>query len=211
MSTQQPIHQVLAAVMQDVGAVAKKDRNAAQGFNFRGVDAVVNAVAPALRKHGVLVVPHAIDVRHRDITTANGKAARECIVLATYRFWGPAGDHLDIQAPGESMDMGDKSCPKAMSVAFRTALLQALCLPTDEADPDHDTYERGAAPKDDEAETIRGQIRNFATAKQIPLRQVMSDFEARTQENIRDASVPILLGYLNDIKANGIRQEAACS
>lgn len=211
MTTHQPIHQALTAVMQDVGAVAKKDRNAAQGFNFRGIDAVVNAVAPALRKHGVLVVPHAIDVRHRDITTANGKAARECIVVATYRFWGPAGDHLDIQTAGEAMDMGDKSCPKAMSVAFRTALLQALCLPTDEADPDHDTYERGVAPTDDEAEKVRSQIRNVATAKHIPLREVMADFEKRTRENIRDAAVPVLLGYLNDLKANGIRQEAECS
>jgi hypothetical protein len=31
-----------------------------------------------------------------------------------------------------------------MSVALRTALLQALSLPTDEKDPDEDTYERAA-------------------------------------------------------------------
>jgi thermostable 8-oxoguanine DNA glycosylase len=32
-----------------------------------------------------------------------------------------------------------------MSVAFRTALLQALSLPTDEADPDSSSYERSSA------------------------------------------------------------------
>jgi hypothetical protein len=45
--------------------------------------------------------------------------------------------------------MGDKAAPKAMSVAFRTALLQALALPTDEPDPDSQSFEReeAKAPK----------------------------------------------------------------
>ena len=49
--------------------------------------------------------------------------------------------------PGESMDAGDKGTPKAMSVALRIALLQALCIPTDEPDPDTHSYERAAAPQ----------------------------------------------------------------
>jgi hypothetical protein len=40
------------------------------------------------------------------------------------------------------MDSGDKAAPKAMSVAYRIALLQALNLPTDDADPDSQSYER---------------------------------------------------------------------
>jgi hypothetical protein len=40
------------------------------------------------------------------------------------------------------MDWGDKGTPKAMSVAFRTFLLQALTIPTDEAEPDAQVYER---------------------------------------------------------------------
>ena len=43
------------------------------------------------------------------------------------------------------MDSGDKATPKAMSVAFRIALLQALALPTDEPDPDSYAYERAEA------------------------------------------------------------------
>ena len=44
--------------------------------------------------------------------------------------------------PGESMDFGDKGAPKAMSVAYRIALLQTLCIPTDDPDPDSQSYER---------------------------------------------------------------------
>jgi hypothetical protein len=40
------------------------------------------------------------------------------------------------------MDFGDKGAPKAMSVAYRIALLQALCIPTDDTEPDAQSYDR---------------------------------------------------------------------
>ena len=52
----------------------------------------------------------------------------------------------------EAWDSGDKAAPKAMSVAFRTALLQALALPTDDPDPDSQSYERD---NDRKAERVR--------------------------------------------------------
>ncbi len=44
------IAQALNEVMKAVGGIAKKDRNQAQGFNFRGIDSVVNAVSTQLQK-----------------------------------------------------------------------------------------------------------------------------------------------------------------
>ena len=55
--TQLSIAQAMTAIMKEVGAIAKKDKNTSQGFNFRGIDSVVNAVSPALQKYGVVVVP----------------------------------------------------------------------------------------------------------------------------------------------------------
>jgi hypothetical protein len=136
--------EALLAVMGDVQAVGKGDRNNQQGYNFRGIDAVVNAVGPAFRKHGVIAVPHSSEARYRDVQTSTGKPSRECTVTVTYRFYGPAGDHIEAEVPGESMDFGDKGAPKAMSVAYRIALLQALCIPTDEPEPDSHSYERSA-------------------------------------------------------------------
>ncbi len=144
MAEQPSVVVALAAVMEEVRSVRKTDRNSQQNYAFRGIDAVVNAVGPALRKHGVVVVPMLESVNYRDVQTSTGKASRECTVTVRYRFHGPAGDHLDCVTPGESMDFGDKGAPKAMSVAYRIALLQALCLPTDDADPDHAAYERGS-------------------------------------------------------------------
>ena len=137
------IMQRMLAVMQDVGAVRKGEKNAAQGFNFRGIDSVVNAVAPALKKNGVLVVPVLQTVEYAQVEVGKNRTPMlQCRVIVQYVFAAEDGTTLAATVAAEALDSGDKATAKAMSVAFRTALLQALCLPTDEPDPDHDIYER---------------------------------------------------------------------
>lgn len=139
------IFQALASVMSDVDHVAKKDVNQQQRFTFRGIDAVVNAVGPSLRKHGVIVVPEVERYDYGTVVTTKGHSMGHARVTVAYTFYGPEGDSIRSSAPGEAFDAGDKATPKAMSVAFRTALLQALALPTDDPDPDAQTYERGSS------------------------------------------------------------------
>ena len=145
-STNAPaIYGQLAQVMADCTHVAKRDRNEHQRFLFRGIDAVVNAVGPILREHKVIVLPQVRDVTYEQVATSGGKASTACRVLADYVFVsGVDGSTLTATVAAESWDTGDKATPKAMSVAFRTALLQALALPTDEPDPDSHTYVREA-------------------------------------------------------------------
>lgn len=140
------VYEALAAVMEDVRAVRKGDFNTQQSYSFRGVDAVVNAVGPALRAHGVIVTPTVKSVDYDIVHTTNNKTQTACRVLVDYVFHGPEGDSITATVIGEAWDSGDKAAPKAMSVAFRTALLQSLTLPTDEPDPDSQTYERSPAP-----------------------------------------------------------------
>lgn len=173
MTAAQPtIYDALSRVMAAVQAVRKGDRNNEQGYNFRGIDAVVNAVGPALREHGVLVVPEVLEVGYRDVQTSRGKPSRECTVKVRYRFHGPAGDYIDAVVPGESMDFGDKGAAKAMSVAFRIALLQALAIPTDEPEhePDAHSYERAE--------------RREPSPRSVALRMAASD--ATTAEELRE-------------------------
>lgn len=143
MAEQLTVHQALSKVMAEVQAVRKDSKNQAQRFNFRGIDAVMNAVGPALRKHGVIVLPEDVEVYRSNGTTASGKQTAEVVVKVTYRVYGPAGDSIHGKVAAEAMDFGDKAIAKAMSVAYRTFLLQALTVPTDEPDPDSESYERG--------------------------------------------------------------------
>ena len=157
------VHQALNKVMGDVQAVKKDSKNQAQRFNFRGIDAVMNAVGPALRKHGVTILPEDVDVHRSNGTTANGKQTAEVVVKVTYRVYGPGGDSIHGKVAAEAMDFGDKAIAKAMSVAYRTFLLQALTIPTDEPDPDGESFERGVP------NGIGGSQRNRGTSGGTPL------------------------------------------
>jgi hypothetical protein len=147
MSEEKPtIHAALLAVMNDVTYVGKDQYNEQQKFNFRGIDGVLDAVGPAFRKHGILPMPEVTSVESTSYTTKNGTVMTRSVVRVNYDFRGPAGDTLTAMGiPGESADSGDKSVSKAMSVAYRTALVQVLALPTHQPDPDADTEEKEAA------------------------------------------------------------------
>lgn len=143
-----PVHQALAAVMADVTHVGKSGKNQSQGYNFRGIDGVLNAVGPALRRHGVMVLPELAEMSERTVEVGKNRTAMNAVtVKVRYFFVGPDGDHLQVLVPGEAMDSGDKAVSKAMSVALRTCLIQTLALPTDEPDPDEHTYERAHPAK----------------------------------------------------------------
>lgn len=142
-------NEIILAVMQEVQAVGKKDRNQAQGFNFRGIDAVMNAVGPALRKAGGFIAPNLISYERSTVTAKNGGLLQIVQVLVEYKVYGSEGDPISATVTAEAFDSGDKATAKAMSVAYRTALLQLLCLPTDEPDPDTYSYEVVASVEDD--------------------------------------------------------------
>jgi len=204
MTDKPPIHEALAAVMAQVRAVGKGEHNRELGFRFRGIDAVLNAVGPVLRDHGIVPLPQVLDVAYRDVRTSRDKPAREVTVRVRYRFVGPAGDHLDVEVPGEAMDHGDKGTAKAMSVAMRIALLQALCLPTDDADPDTSHYERAEHAEQAEQPTaenskaiLRGTIKRVGERQGRTIEWLTEDFAKRTNgTHISAGSAAELQAYL---------------
>lgn len=164
------VFQAWAEVMGDVQAVRKTDRNEAQRFLFRGIDAVMNAVGPALRKHGVTVVPTVLARKLVDVQLKS-RTATGVHMKVRYTVYGPEGDSFSGEVYAEAMDMGDKATAKAMSVAYRTFLLQALTIPTDEPDPDADSYEREAPakPKPSADQIAREKCRAITAAHCKPL------------------------------------------
>jgi hypothetical protein len=136
------IYGLLSHVMAEVKAVGKTGFNEQQRYNFRGIDAVVNALGPAMRKHGIVPVPKVKKVDYRETMTTGNKPTREVTVQVRYRFYAPDGSYVDAHVIGESLDQSDKGSAKAMSVAYRIALLQVFALPTDEPDPDASYHTR---------------------------------------------------------------------
>lgn len=132
MTDKPTIFEALSGVMADIGAVGKDQRNQQQGFNFRGVDQAMNAAHPALVKHGVLVLPVVEERLAETRKTAKGGELNVVHLCIRYRFFGPAGDSVEAVVWGEAMDSADKATNKAMATAFKYALFQVLCIPTEE-------------------------------------------------------------------------------
>lgn len=181
MENQPTLVQRLIAVKNDIGAVGKDGRNASQGFNFRGIDQVLNAVSGPLRKHGVMVYPQLQKMEKGTASTNGGKTMNTVVVTVDYVFTDGVHDLL-VRVPGEAFDSGDKCVAKAMSVAYRTALIQALSLPTDEPDPDVYSYEADDIVQRSDAEVVA----EFETITDV---EKLKEFWAGQRVGLRSAAV----------------------
>lgn len=201
------IQEALAAAKAAVGAVKKTGRNTQQNYNFRGIDAVVNAASPELNKAGVIVMPMLQSIEYDTVEVGQKRTPMAHVrVRVIYRFHGPAGDYLDAEVPGESMDSGDKATPKAMSVAYRIALLQALNLPTDDTDPDTQSYERSPRENFENARPANGNGNGRSNGHAVRPAQSQQPAQANgepdpdAQQYADEAHEARTLGALQDIQ-----------
>jgi hypothetical protein len=85
----------------------------------------------------VICLPNVVDDSTENYTTGKFNTQMRRVTLSVrFTFVGPDGSTLEAETMGEAADAGDKATNKAHSVAYRTCLLQALCIPTHETDPD---------------------------------------------------------------------------
>ena len=141
------IFEAMAEVMRDVDAIGKNQKNQQQGFKFRGIDDVYNAVHPILAKHGVFTAPTVLAERTEERQTKSGGNLIYRILTIKYTFFASDGSSFESTVVGEGMDSGDKGANKAMAVAHKYALLQTLCIPTEDMiDPDSQVPEQ-SVPK----------------------------------------------------------------
>src|SRR5574344_1453791 len=131
------IYKKIIEVMGDINAVGKDRRNQKQGFQFRGIDDVMNELHSVLAKCGVFVVPQVLDEAR---STGNAKSGSEIFstrIKIKFTFYAEDGSFIESVVIGEAMDTGDKASNKALSIGLKYALLQVFCIPTeDEKDPD---------------------------------------------------------------------------
>lgn len=130
-------------IMSAVGAIGKDSKNAQQGYSYRGIDAVYNALNAVMSEHEVFSTCISIeDENTGERQSKSGSALFEYSATFVYRFYATDGSYVDHKSKGKGMDSGDKDTNKAMSVAHKYALLQIFAIPTDEPkDPEIDDHE----------------------------------------------------------------------
>ena len=136
------IHEQIPKVMAEIGAIGKTRNNPQQGYKFRGIDEVYNAVNSALSNHGIFCAPTVLKMTREERQTKAGGALLYTILEIKYTFYASDGSSFECVTIGEAMDSGDKSCNKAMSAAQKYAFFQVFSIPTEESkDTEHETHE----------------------------------------------------------------------
>jgi len=134
------IYEAIPRIMADMEAVGKNNYNQQQKFKFRGIDDVMNAMNPVLVKHHVFTVPEVLEQTREHRTTTSGGQLNYSLLKMRFSFFAPDGSHVDAITLGEGMDSGDKASNKAMAIAYKYALFQVFCIPTEDMDdPDAST------------------------------------------------------------------------
>lgn len=131
--TERTIFKALSAVQSDLAKVgiSKNQKNTHQGYKFRGIDDVLNTLAPIIAKHGVLIIPNVLNKEIKTSNTRNGGIASHAIVEVGFALYDQEGDSICHTAYGEALDTSDKAINKAMTAAYKYFLFQAFCIPID--------------------------------------------------------------------------------
>jgi hypothetical protein len=135
---QKKIFTAMMAVMRDIEAIVKDKVNTTQGFKFRGIDDVYNAVHPLFKKHGIFTTSEVLSSKREDRLSAKGGNLIWSILEIRFTFYAEDGSFVQSTMQGEGMDSGDKGSNKAMAVAQKYAIIQAFSIPTVEGSPEPD-------------------------------------------------------------------------
>ena len=70
------VYQLIAQVASEMArdGIAKDRNNAQQGYKFRGIDDVYNALAPVISKAGLVIIPRMISREFVERVSASNKA-----------------------------------------------------------------------------------------------------------------------------------------
>ncbi len=145
MSDQLNVYGRIAAVSAEIAksGISKHRKNAAQGYQFRGIDDVYNALAPVLSEKGLVILPRILSRECVERQTAKGGVLFYVTVEAEFDFVSAHdGSKHTARTYGEAMDSGDKATNKAMSAAYKYVTFQTFCIPTEgDNDADATTHE----------------------------------------------------------------------
>lgn len=203
--SEQKIYKAIVDTMKEIGAIGKKDRNESGKYMFRSIDAVYNALQPAMVKNGIFVTPRLQRIEQTDRLSRKGESMIHTRVEVLYTFFAEDGSCIEVVVPGEAMDVSDKSANKAMSAAFKYACFQTFCIPTEElkdADAespeagtkaqDKDLIPHGEGMTDERMKRLKGEIERTGSKED----NICAHYKVQSLSELTEAQYIALMNYL---------------
>lgn len=194
-ATTKPVPAVFAA-MQNVqremlAGIGKNGTNTQQKYKYRGVEDVVNAMAPVLVANDLMIVPHCRSATSGEYITGGGTKMQRVFMHMDYKILCTKdGSEYTASIANEGSDMTDKASNKCLSFCYKYMLSQAFCIPFKDMGEDDGDNGRGYA--DNATETRQGAAKGTQTTNQQAPAKQNSATAANTQEPAQEKPVAVV-------------------
>jgi hypothetical protein len=200
------VYQAINAVQRALCAegISKSRKNQQQGYNFRGIDDVYNALSPALAANGLCILPRVLSRDCVERQTAKGGTLFYVTCEVEFDFVSTEdGSKHTVKTYGEAMDSADKATNKAMSAAYKYAAMQAFAIPT-EGDNDADAHTHEVMPRQEQRSDF--EPRKIAAAIEIAVASGKAEEEAAKLSLTEKRRLDAIWAHLSDETANKLTE-----
>lgn len=157
------IFKAIPALIGELPDIGKDAENTHFKYKFRSIEAVVTAVKPLFTKHGIFCAPEVTEVLGREEREGQrGTAMLWTILRVRHTFYADDGSWVRVETVGEGQDSSDKSANKAMTAAFKYALMELFAVSSGE-DTEHGGEDSRPSPR---AASTRPPFRQTPAAAQ---------------------------------------------
>ena len=195
------VYKAIAAIIGEMSqeGIGKDSVNQQQRWNFRGIDAVYNALAPKLARHELMILPRVLGRECTDRVTKNGGNMFYVVVDCEFDFVSAKdGSKHTVRIFGEAMDSGDKATNKAMSIALKYAAFQVFFIPTEVNTQDADANAHEVIVTINDAQQL--DLKAFIESNLFTVEQVTQFFQiqslSQVPANQYDNTVNTIKGWI---------------
>ncbi len=140
------INEAVLKTMLEIDPIAKNRKNEQQGFKYRGIDDLYQALQHIMANNGLFTTSRIVETNYTSHTKASGGITFMAKATVEYTLHHVSGQTITSQVLTSGMGSDDKDAFKAMSGAHKYFLLQLFMIPTEEPkDPEYETIETGSA------------------------------------------------------------------
>ncbi len=189
MSAPQVYRAITAISAELSGAgIAKRHRNERDDYRYRSIDDVLDRLSPLLAKHRLCVLPRVLERTVADRVGDGDLLLVNVTLRIAFDLVSSAdGSSHTLEAFGEALDASDKATAKAMSSAYKHAMLQVFCVPVAQIDGDASSY-RLKRSRSHQREPVEGWA--MWTSGVIDI--IESCASAEALERVQDRQRPLL-------------------
>ena len=131
------VYRAISAVSRALSGegIAKRHRNERDDYRYRSIDDVLNRLSPLLVKNRLCVLPRVLERTAVDrVGDCDLLLVSVTLRIAFDLVSTTDGSSHTIESFGEALDASDKATAKAMSSAYKHAMLQLFCVPVAQID-----------------------------------------------------------------------------